>query len=98
MAKIGNSMPSFQSLNERSIASTIHYDTDLKRHWWRTIDFLTWLGQSGVVLNTDKFQLAQKNVNFAGFRLSDTTIKPLPKYFDAIRDFPTPAYKTDVRS
>lgn len=77
---------------------TIHYDTDLKHHWWRTIDFLTWLGQSGVVLNTDKFQLAQKNVNFAGFRLSDTTIKPLPKYFDAIRDFPTPAYKTDVRS
>ena len=83
---------------EHCIEDTIHYDTDLKHHWWRTIDFLSWLGQSGVVLNTDKFQLAQKNVNFSGFRLSDTTIKPLPKYFDAIRDFPTPAYKTDVRS
>eukprot|EP00794_Sanderia_malayensis_P000860 gene860-152_t len=83
---------------ERCVDDTIHYDTDLEQHWWRTIDFLTQVGQSGVVLNPDKFQFAQKSVDFAGFRVSDTTIEPLPKYLDAIRDFPSPASTTDIRS
>ncbi|XP_059914686.1 uncharacterized protein LOC132462923 [Gadus macrocephalus] len=26
---------------ERCVDDTIHYDTDLEHHWWRTIDFLT---------------------------------------------------------
>ena len=83
---------------ERCVDDTIHYDTNLKQHWWRTIDFLTRVGQSGIVLNPDKLQFAQKNVDFAGFRVSDTTIEPLPKYLDAIRDFPSPASTTDIRS
>ena len=83
---------------ERCVDDTVHYDTDLEQHWWRTIDFLTRVGQSGIVLNPDKFQFAEKSVNFAGFRVSDTTIEPLPKYLDAIRDFPSPASTTDIRS
>ena len=35
-------------------------------------------------------------VNFAGFRIFDETIEPLPKYMDAIRDFPTPTSTTDI--
>ncbi|KAJ8335347.1 hypothetical protein SKAU_G00386890 [Synaphobranchus kaupii] len=83
---------------ERCVDDTIHYDTDLEQHWWRTIDFLSRVGQSGIVLNPDKFQFAEKNVDFAGFRVSDATIEPLPKYLDAIRDFPTPVSTTDIRS
>ncbi|KAJ8333518.1 hypothetical protein SKAU_G00415260 [Synaphobranchus kaupii] len=83
---------------ERCVDDTIHYDTDLEKHWWRTIDFLSRVGQSGIVLNPDKFQFAEKNVDFAGFRVSDATIEPLPKYLDAIRDFPTPVSTTDIRS
>ncbi|KAJ8359136.1 hypothetical protein SKAU_G00156610 [Synaphobranchus kaupii] len=30
--------------------------------------------------------------------VSDATIEPLPKYLDAIRDFPTPVSTTDIRS
>jgi len=40
------------------------------------------------VLNPVKFQFAEKTIYFAGFRISDSTIEPLPKYLDAIRDFP----------
>ncbi|XP_048589654.1 uncharacterized protein LOC125573262 [Nematostella vectensis] len=83
---------------ERCVDDTIHYDTDLEQHWWRSIDFLTCVGQSGIVLNPDKFQFAEKCVDFAGFRVSDSTIEPLPKYLDAIRDFPTPESTTDIRS
>ena len=47
------------------------------------------------MLNPDKFQFAERT---EGFRLSDSTIEPLPKYLDAIRDFPTPASTTDIRN
>ena len=83
---------------ERCVDDTVHYDSDLEQHWWRTIDFLTRVGQAGIVLNPDKFQFAERSVDFAGFRVSDSTIEPLPKYLDAIRDFPSPASTTDIRS
>ena len=50
------------------------------------------------MLNPDKFQFAEKSIDFAGFRVSDSTIEPLPKYLDAIRDFPSPTSTTDIRS
>ena len=83
---------------ERCVDDTIHYDTDLQTHWWRTIDFLIRAGQAGIILNAEKFHFAQRIVDFAGFRISDETIEPLPKYMDAIRDFPTPTSTTDIRS
>ena len=83
---------------ERIVDDTLHYDTDLEDHWWRTIDLLSTLGKSGIVLNPKKFQFAQRNVQFAGFHIGEDTIDPLPKYFDAIRNFPTPTSTTDIRS
>ena len=82
---------------ERCVADTIHCDTDLQTHWWRTIDFLIRVGQAGIVLNTDTFYFARRIVDFTGFRISDETIEPLPKHMDAIRDFPTPTSTTDIR-
>ena len=83
---------------ERCVDDTVHYDEDLEQHWWRTIDFLRKVGESGIVLNPDKFQFCQKSVEFAGFRVGNSVIEPLPKYLDAIRDFPTPNNITDIRS
>jgi len=36
---------------ERVVDDTLHYDFDPEKHWWRTIDFLTTTGESGIVLN-----------------------------------------------
>lgn len=83
---------------ERCVDDTTHYDKDLESHWWRTIDFLKTVGDAGVVLNPDKFQFAQREVEFAGFHITDTSIEPLAKFLDAIRDFPTPNSTTDIRS
>ena len=79
---------------------TCHYDpiSDLENHWWRTIDYLTTVGNAGVILNPDKLQFAQREVDFAGFRVGETSIEPLPKYFNAISEFPTPISNTDIRS
>ena len=83
---------------ERVVDDTCHHDTDLEEHWWRTIKLLTVAGKSGVIFNPEKFQFAQRVVDFAGFRVSEDRIDPLPKYFSAIRDFPTPKSTTDIRS
>ena len=83
---------------ERCVDDTVHFDEDLEQHWWRTIDFLSRVGSSGIVLNPDKFQFAKREVDFAGFRISERSIKPLPRYLDAIQSFPVPTSTTDVRS
>ena len=83
---------------ERCVDDTIHYDEDLETHWWRTIDFLTMMGIAGAVMNPEKFQFAQREADFAGFRITENSIEPLPKYIDAIRSFPTPKSTRDIRS
>ena len=83
---------------ERVTDDTLHYDTDLEEHWWRTIDLLTTFGRAGAVLNPDKFQFSQQDVDFAGFHISEERIEPLTKYYAAIRDFPVPTSTTDIRS
>ena len=83
---------------ERCVDDTIHYDMDMEEHWWRTIDLLNTMGTSGIVSNPTKFQFCQRQADFAGFRISESSIEPLPKYIDAIRTFPTPKSTKDIRS
>ena len=71
---------------------------DLTEHWWRTIDLLITLANAGLVLNLEKFQFSQRSVEFAGFRITESSIEPLPKYLETIQQFPTPKNITDVRS
>lgn len=82
----------------RCVDDTIHYDESLEEHYWRTIDFLILVGQSGIVLNPDKFQFASKDVEFAGFRILSDRVEPLPKYLEAIQSFPKPRSSTDIKS
>ena len=83
---------------ERCVDNICHYDNDLEEHWWQTIELLTILGKAGIIVNADKYQFASKIIEFAGFRISDDSIEPLPKYLDAIRNFPTPKNISDVCS
>ena len=83
---------------ERCVDDSLLHDEDIETHWWRTIDFLELCGRAGIVLNPEKFQFSQTSVDFAGFRISNDTVEPLPKYLDAIRGFPTPRSLTDIKS
>ena len=76
----------------------LHYDTDLEEHWWRTVKLLILVRISGVVFGQEKFAFARRASDFAGFRVTKSTIEPLPIYIDAIHDFPTPSSITDYRS
>ena len=49
---------------ERWVDDTIFWDSNLEKHWWRTIKFLETVGKSGIVLNPEKFQFcATKRTN-----------------------------------
>ena len=82
----------------KCVDDTLMWDKDFSDHWWRMIDFLALLGENGVILNRQKFQFAQTSVNFAGFHISEHSIKPLQRFVDAVLKFPTPTKLTDVRS
>ena len=73
-------------------------DQELEAHWWRVFDYLALVGKHGIVLNGDKFQFFEKVVDFAGFRISEQKVEPLPKYLESISTFPTPKNISDVRS
>ena len=74
------------------------WDDTLEAHWWRVIDLLETMGRAGIVVNPDKLQFSEETVDFAGFRVSPTSVEPLPKYLQSIQDFPRPSCITDIRS
>ena len=83
---------------ERCVDDCLLHDDDIESHWWRVIELLELTGRSGIVINPEKFQFAQSTVDFAGFRISQDSVEPLPKYIDAIEGFPQPQNITDIRS
>ena len=71
---------------------------NLSASFWQAVDWLDICGHHGITLNPDKFVFGADSVEFAGFEITNDTVRPCRKYLNAIRDFPTPANITDVRS
>ena len=51
-----------------------------------------------MVFGLEKFAFVRRASDFAGFRVTESTIEPLPKYIDTIGDFPNQSTITDIRS
>ena len=69
---------------------------NLEDHWWRVMEFFEVVGNAGIVLNPDKLQFSKTIVDFAGFRITEGTVEPLPKYLETIKSYPTPTNLTDM--
>ena len=61
-------------------------------------EYLDLCSHNGVILNQEKFSFAADEVEFAGFNVTNTSVKPCDKLFRAISEFPTPTSLTDIRS
>ena len=83
---------------ERCVDDSLMHDSTMEDHWWRVIDYLELAGNNGVVINPEKLQFSESTVDFAGFRVSNDTVQPLPKFIEAISQFPTPRSITDIQS
>lgn len=82
----------------KCVDDTTLWDEPLEEHWWRMLDYLELMGKEGIVLNRTKFQFSQKDIKFAGFYITAQDVRPLDKYLDSIKQFPTPKRIADVRA
>ena len=64
----------------------------------QAVNWLDICGRHGITLNPDKFVFGQDTVEFAGFEITPSSVRPCARYLDAIRNFPTPTNITDIRS
>lgn len=66
--------------------------------FFQAVNWLDTCGRNGITLNPDKFTFAEDTCEFAGFEITNDSVRPSQKYLRAILDFPTPGNITDVRS
>ena len=82
----------------KCIDDTLLWSDNVEESFKQAVNWLDTCGKNGIILNRDKFVFAQHSVEFAGFRITDDSIKPCEKHLSAIKDFPTPSSLTDIRS
>ena len=67
-------------------------------HFLKVAEYLDICARNNIVLNPKKFQFCKDTIDFAGFRVSPTSLMPSGKTLDAIRKFPKPKDITGVRA
>ncbi|KAK3731603.1 hypothetical protein QZH41_004849 [Actinostola sp. cb2023] len=82
----------------KCVDDTLLWADNLSESFTQAIDWLDLCGHHGITLNPDKFVFGADTVEFAGFEITPDSVRPCKKYLDAIRNFPTPANITDMRS
>ena len=66
--------------------------------FFQAIQWLDTCGRHGITLNPDKFVFGADTVEFAGFEITKTDVRPCKRLRHTILDFPTPKNITDIRS
>ena len=82
----------------RCVDDLAMWDEDMEAHWWRVLKYLDTIGRNGIIISAKKFEFCAREIEFAGFLVTDNEVKPLPKYLDAIENFPRPEDITGTRS
>ena len=83
---------------EHCVDDSIIWDDDISSNFERVCAFLAKCSTAGCIFNPSKFQFGQQEVDFLGFTITDTGIKPQADFINSIRDFPQPQNITDLRS
>ena len=74
------------------------WSDSLEESFFQAAQWLHICGRHGITLNPDKFVFGEDVVEFAGFEITSTSVRPSMKYLQSILDFPTPKNITDIRS
>ena len=82
----------------KCIDDTLLWANNVQDSFAQTIQYLDLCGRNGIVLNPKKFTFAANEVEFAGFEITMTNVRPCNRFLRAILDFPTPINLTDIRS
>ncbi len=82
----------------KCVDDTLLWSDTIEESFFQACNWLDTCGRHGITLNPEKFSFAKDEVEFAGFEITNDTVRPCKKYIRAISDFPTPQSLTDVRS
>ena len=82
----------------RVIDDTMLYEDDIEKSFRQVAEYLSLVGNNGIILNPDKCTFAPDEVSWVGVKISKETVAPLEDHVIAIRQFPTPKNITDMRS
>ena len=82
----------------KCIDDTSLWADDLTASFHQAVEWLDLCGHNGIILNPAKFKFGEDTVEFAGFEITNNSVRPCKKYLDAIQNFPKPSNITDVRS
>ena len=70
----------------------------IEENFFQAANWLDIAGRHGITLNPEKYHFAQDEVKFAGFEITNDTVRLCKRYIGTITDFPTPQSLTDIRS
>ena len=82
----------------KCVDDSLLWGDDIESNFFSTCSFLDRCSAGGMVFNPKKFQFAEDDVDYLGFRITSSGIKPSSEFLKNIRSFPTPKSITDVRS
>lgn len=82
----------------KCIDDTLMWSNTIEEAFFQAAQWLHICGSNGIILNPSKFQFAKDTVEFAGFEITPTTVRPCARFLEAIQNFPTPKNITDIRS
>ena len=82
----------------KCVDDVLLWSNSLKESFFQTAQWLHLCGQNGIILNPDKFVFGADVVEFAGFEITASNVRPSNTYLQAIKNFPTPSNITDIRS
>ena len=82
----------------KCVDDALLWSDTIEESFFQAANWLDTCGKYGTTLNPTKFKFAQDEVEFAGFEITNQTVRPCKKYIRAISDFPTLQNLTDIRS
>ena len=82
----------------KCVDDTLMWSNSIEESFFQAVKWLDLCGNNGIILNPSKFHFSKDTVEFAGFEITPTTVRPCARYIEAIQHFPTPRNITDVRS
>ena len=90
-------MADFQNV-KNCVDDSLLYDDTIESNFYRVCAFLEQGARGGCTFNPKKFQFGSREVEFLGFMITDTGVKPTKAFVDSIMSFPIPRSLTDIRS
>ena len=82
----------------KCVDDTLLWSDTIEGNYFQAVQWLDICGRNGIILNPEKFVFSAPTVDFAGFTITMTDVRPCSRYLEAIRDFPQPRNITDIRS